>query len=136
LHYRSTNTYGTVGDTETTLDAAKNAQVKKFQDAIEDRLAKARKSPWFHYGDRTVKANNMDPGRKRVMTLIVTPPQAAVNGTNNALVTAFVMVYVKGISADGTKLDVMFLPPNFNANGDSGPGPVADTGVRTVRLID
>jgi hypothetical protein len=125
-----------VGDYETTLNAAENSQGKKFADAIEFRLDQARGAPWFDNGDRTVEAENIDPTSKRVMTFIMTPPQVAVVGSNDALVTGFVTVYVKGISADGTKLDVMFLPPRFLSNGTSGTGPVSGTGFRTVRLID
>jgi Flp pilus assembly protein TadG len=125
-----------INDTATTLNAAENAQAKKFQDAIEFRLNQARSSPWFDNGDRSVEGKDMNLNSPRVMTFIITPPQAAVNGTNDALVTGFVTVYVKGISADGTKLDVMCLPPNFASNGNSSTVPITGTRFRTVRLID
>jgi hypothetical protein len=125
-----------IGDRETTLNASENSQEKKFTDAIEDRLNEARGHPWSDNGDRTVEARNIDPTSPRVMTFIITPPQPAVVGTNDALVTGFVTVYVKGFSVDGKLLEVMFLPPRFLSNGTSGTGPVTGTGFRTVRLID
>jgi hypothetical protein len=70
------------------------------------------------------------------MTFIITPPQPAVVGTNDALVTGFVTVYVKGFSVDGRLLEVMFLPPRFLSDGTSGTGSSAGTSFRTVRLID
>jgi Flp pilus assembly protein TadG len=119
-----------VGDTATTLNAAKVAsQGKHFEDAMSDRLASAGADT----GTATLATVN--PNSPRVMTFIITPAQAQVDGTNEAPVVAFAKVYVQSVSGDGTVLRVFFLGSTFSSDAGSGAGTPGGTSLRTIRLI-
>jgi Flp pilus assembly protein TadG len=98
-----------IGGTETTLNAANNAQTKFFQDGMQSRFTAAANSPWFDDG---TKFTNIPSGSPRMMYFIVTPESQPVNGNNNATVIAFAPVYVESITISGSymSMKVRFLP--------------------------
>ncbi len=124
----------TIGDTETTLNAEEGAQAKKFEAGMLARFVQAQGIPWNDFGNLYPNIPRDSP---RVMTLLMTPENQPVNGTNDAPITGFVPVYVESVSSDGGQMRLRILPPTFLSEGQSQvPGNPTLSGVRSIRLID
>jgi hypothetical protein len=123
-----------INDTETTINADNTAQMSHFLSGMGNRLTTAQQAPWNDFGNQYPNVNLSSP---RVMTLLITPENQPVNGTNEAPVKGFAPVYVQSLSADGSQLMLRFLPPFIlSDNNTTVPNGTPLSGVRTIRLID
>jgi len=122
---------------ETTLNAANNAQAQKFADGIQSRVTAAAASPYFDDG---TKFTEIPAGSPRLVTFIVTPEQQAVNGNNNALVIGFAPAYIETYTTSGgvMAMRVRFLPPTAGNGGswvDANISSSDNTAFRVARLL-
>jgi hypothetical protein len=134
-----------VGDLETTLNAATGSESRKLADGLDTLFEDAAGAPWYDNGSTTTY-NNIVAGTSprtnpRVVHLIVTPSTSNPNnGTYNTEIKAFVPVYIESYN-DGstTTMRLRFLPPTEISDGSVAPNPDPNdpiAGVRVSRLID
>lgn len=123
-----------IGDVATTLNADNGTQGAKFEGAMSERLARAQLEPWRDFGNQYPNVRRDSP---RVVTLLMTPANQPVNGTNDAPITGFAPVYVESVSKDGSRLRLRILPPTFISDGQTpASGDTIVSGIRGIRLID
>lgn len=152
-----------IGDYETTLNAAQASEKKKLEDGLDILFDRSAQPPW-NDGDSDnpgIKFNNILNGtaprnNPRVVYVIVTPSTSnPSNGTYNTQVQGFVPVYIEDYyyenvstggktrgkgSAGGSTEQVLrmrfrFLPPGYASDGSVTPNTGANLGgIRVVSL--
>ena len=140
-----------IGDAETTLNAAQPSEQIKFERGLDTLLDRSAVAPW-NDGDHSgvgskydeILAGTSPRDNPRVMYLIVTPSTAnPSNGTFNTEVQGYAPVYVTSyyeVNISGEKVIRMrmrFLPPGTAGDSDVTINPGGTlSGMRVVSLIN
>ena len=154
--------YSSIGDYETTLNAAQSSEKKKLEDGLQILFDRSAAAPWNDSDDVGNKYSQILNGTSpmdnpRIVYLIVTPSTTnPSNGTYNTQVQGFVPVYIEdyyyttvgtvgkgngkksgGSSEDVLRMTLRFLPPSSASDGQVKIKPGASlSGIRVVSLTN
>ena len=138
-----------IGDSETTLNAASVSQRKKLKDGLDILFDRSESAPWNDNdagdaGDQYLNLLNGTGPRNnpRVVYLIVTPSTGSPqNGTFDTQVQGFVPVYLESyyeadiLGETVMRIRIRFLPPGYASDGSVKPNPNGNMGgIRVVSL--
>lgn len=138
-----------IGDYETTLNAAQASEKKKLKDGLQTLFDQSAQAPWNDSDGTGSKYNDILSGASprnnpRVVYLIVTPSTTdPKNGTFDTQVQGYAPVYIESyydtniLGETVTRMRVRFLPPGNASDGQVTPSPGSNmSGVRVVSLSD
>jgi Flp pilus assembly protein TadG len=147
--------YSSLGDYETTLNAAQASEKKKLKDGLDTLFERSEAAPWNDAGSGSsgtkysqILAGTSPRDNPRVVYLIVTPSTSnPKNGTFDTQVQGFAPVYIEsyydatvgsGKNAETvTRMRIRFLPPASAGDGGVTVNPGGTlSGVRVISLLD